>query len=82
VNKSLDEADHADVSKQTLISYSKAVRNCRLQKESGSWLTEGRPLIPAAEIAITNGDAAVPEFNLSDVLLDGTRRPMTKVPPI
>ena len=39
-------------------------------------------MIPAAEIAITNGDSAVPESNWSDVLLDGTRRPMTKVPPI
>jgi len=63
VYKSLDEADHAEVSKQAFI-------------------IEGRDLIPAVWIAMTNGDAAVPLFNWSDVLFDGTRRPIMKVPPM
>jgi hypothetical protein len=82
VYKSLDEADHAEVSKQAFIIYFEVIRNLGLYKESGIWLTEGRDLIPAVWIAMTNGDAAVPLFNWSDVLLDGTRRPIMKVPPM
>ena len=41
----------------------------------------GRPLIPAFEMAITNGDeAAVPSERLSEGLLEGTSSPMMNVP--
>jgi hypothetical protein len=45
--------------------------------------TEGRTLIPALWIAITNGDeAAVPSSKSRPGWFEGTRRPMTKVPRI
>lgn len=47
-----------------------------------AFITLGRPFIPAALIAITNGDfAAVEVTKSSPSLLEGTRRPMMKVPP-
>jgi hypothetical protein len=44
--------------------------------------TEGRYLIPARLIAITNGeDEALEELRLNKGLLEGTSNPMTKTPP-
>ena len=48
-------------------------------------MTEGSPLIPDLEMAMTNGEAAaVPLCVLSPKLgsLDGTSKPMTNVPRI
>lgn len=43
---------------------------------------EGRYLIPARLIAITNGDdEALEELRLNNGLLEGTSNPMTKTPP-
>jgi len=66
VNRSLDAADHAEV-------------------RSAALITDGNPPIPAFRIAITNGEAdAVPAAppELSAGSLEGTRSPMTVVPPI
>jgi len=48
-------------------------------------MTEGKPLMPDLEMAITKGEAeAVPEvvWSLKPGSLDGTSRPMTNVPKI
>lgn len=46
-------------------------------------MTDGRPLIPACLIAMTNGDfAAFEVVNERSGWLKGTRRPMIKVPPM
>ena len=48
-----------------------------------AFTTDGNPLIPAALMAMTNGDlAAVEVASCKSGLLEGTRRPMTKVPPM
>lgn len=46
-------------------------------------MTEGRPLIPAVLIAMTNGDfAAVDVSKLRPSAFDGTSKPMMMTPPM
>ena len=48
-----------------------------------AFTTEGKPLIPASLMAITNGDfAAVETDSCRSLSVDGTSRPTMKVPPM
>ena len=45
--------------------------------------TDGNPLIPACLMAITKGDdVAVPVLKVRSAWLEGTKRPITVVPPM
>jgi hypothetical protein len=83
VYKSLDAADQADVKRQALIILNEESLSILLNLFQGQVHTDGNALIPARSMAMTKGDAAaVPEveLKLSPGSLDGTRRPMIRVP--
>jgi hypothetical protein len=81
VYKSLEAADHAEVSRQALIIYGHCLPSDGEKARSEFLLAEGRALIPACLIAMTKGEAAaVWTVKSKPGSFEGTNKPMIKVP--